>query len=319
MHPRHRATVSRHPTGFNGFFIESPEFRADECLQGSRFELIRSQYRNSKHSIRAAAIGLVLAGAVLASDAFASLAIDYEPLEVGTQSLYRVDANPKLWEFYKVVQPSPPVMIGGVLVSVIETTDGPHDGTLTYVTNDGNGYRIHGIFMPNPDGEDLTMIYSSPILLLGTVFQVGSTFVSSVDITDLGRAKIDLHIEHESKVLGFETIHVGIGDREAVKIQRTITVSHVCDTGGGQICAADQERVIRSWYSRGLGLIKSEICDNRMDCNNRLDNKNPDHTQQVIYSDKRYLPEPGRALQQLVGVAGMMWHARRRRRANARR
>jgi hypothetical protein len=273
---------------------------------GSRFDLIRFQDRVSRITDRCAAIAVGLVCALAAASAFGSLTLEYEPLAVGTQSLYRIDTDSELWEFYEIAQPNPPVMIGGVSVSVIKTTDGPHSGTLTYVTNDANGYRIHGIFMPDPEGEDLTMIYSSPIVLLGPTFQVGSTFESSVDMSDLGRAKIDLHIEHVTEVLAFETVHVGIGDREAVKIQRTITVSHICDTQGGQTCAADQERVIRSWYARGLGLIKSDICDNRMDCNNRLNNDNPDHTQHVIYTDKVYLPEPSRMLQQLVGVAGML-------------
>jgi hypothetical protein len=274
----------------------------------------------------------VSAAALTTSGASANLTSELEPLTPGSRSLYVLgDGNdPQNVEYHDVL--GTPKDLNGTMVSVIRTTSGPNLGTEVYLTNNAQGLRIHGLLIPDSDGgiggkDDLSVVYSQPILLLGPTFIPGSTFHSAVDAVDVGKVAVQFHIEHDTTVEGFATIHTGAGQLDTVKLHRKTTVSFPCTPGVDPVCPENQVREARVWLARGLGMVKTETCDNRPApgrCENSFftesDPTNTPDTQKImVYTEnKTYLPEPGAVIQHLFGAAGVAalgrWRARSRRR-----
>jgi hypothetical protein len=271
----------------------------------------------------ACALAILLSSALASSSLAAHLTADYEPLQPGTRSAYGYDGlqDPSDVEFYAVQSGSHDV--SGVATTVVKTEGGTHDGTLTYFTNDAQGLRVHGMMIPDPVGDDdLDVVYSTPIVILGPIFDVNSTFHSSADATNLGKAKLTLHIEHDVTVEEFETLNSPIGQLDTVQLLRVMTVSYTCPPG--DTCPEDELRQARQWYARGLGMVATETCDNKRNNPSRCaasfftenDPANtPDHSQIVLYTEKKtYLPEPAFSVQALTGIFGLMALHRRRMR-----
>lgn len=151
----------------------------------------------------------------------------------------------------EVVQPGSTVINGTPTAQVLQTS-GPDVGSAAFATNDAGGLLFHREFVPGIDGGTLT--FSPPAIELPGTFALLDTFSQSdvpVAVTFNAGGGTTVYFDASATVVGIESVTVGAGTFNAVRIDGTNTLS---ESIGGPIVLSE---MITEWWVPHLGTVKS--------------------------------------------------------------
>lgn len=196
--------------------------------------------------------GINAAGSSYASSAsvIVSTVANPFPLANGSQSYYQIDGTTRLSVFVA------PAHLNGTPVYQVARSD----GNILYLTNDANGYREHGMYVPNGicfanhSCYSYQAIFEPPITLLPASSAIGQTYPSSGTtsvLVDGGVGRYSLSYSASSALGPQETVVTPAGTFDAFKLSYAIKVF---GTAAGQpinvvISTTD-------WLADGIGLVK---------------------------------------------------------------
>jgi parallel beta-helix repeat protein len=153
---------------------------------------------------------------VSGSDFFSA---DYFPASPGGTWNYRVNGSGTS----SVTVLSAPTLINGVATAAFQDQLGYKE----FYTADGEGIRLHGLFMPKVPIQglgklDITLMFSPPVLLASGVADIGQTVSSSGMVTSNPLRRIgvmEFPYTANFAVAGFDNIDVPAGNFDVVRLQ----------------------------------------------------------------------------------------------------
>ena len=155
--------------------------------------------------------------------------------------------------------------INGVPTKALQTSGGPDDQGIEYWTNDNNGIRVHGAYIPDIDSE--TDIIPAWLYLEPPMVTANSTMTINETVMSSGKATFVfdyygtyiLNYESTSTLDGVETVAVPAGTYEAVKVRGTRRIF-------GSILNQpyDDTSTSTTWLAKYIGVVKDIYTD--VDC-----------------------------------------------------
>jgi len=152
--------------------------------------------------------------------------------------------------------------INGVPTKALYTSGGPDDKGIEYWTNDNNGIRGHGAYVPDTDIGPAWLYLEPPIVTAKSTMTINETVVSSGKATfNFGSyGTYILNYESTSTLDGVETVTVPAGTYETVKIRGIRRIF-------GSILNQpyDDTSTTITWLAKYIGVVKDTYTD--VDCN----------------------------------------------------
>lgn len=192
---------------------------------------------------------------LLASSAIAETinVSEYFPLEPGLQWSYLENRLNTV----TISVLAGPEYVNGVPTKVLQQMGGEASGGKMYFTNDVYGIREHKEYMPNSYIEGLgniTVTLSPPVKYAAQMENIGdmTTSSGSAQMNLSGYGTFYLNYSSTTRVVGFESIAVPLGNFTTIKIQTSLTIS---GTIYGQYLT--ETSTTTYWLAKDIGIIKS--------------------------------------------------------------
>ena len=156
--------------------------------------------------------------------------------------------------------------INGVPTKALKTSGGPYDQGIEYWTNDINGIRGHGAYLPITEIGSAWVYFEPPMITAKSEMTINETVISS------GKATFDfdyygtyiLNYESSSTLDGVETVTVPAGTFETVKGHGTRRIfGSILDQ------PYDDTSTTITWLAKYIGIVKNTYTD--VDCNEVYD------------------------------------------------
>jgi parallel beta-helix repeat protein len=150
---------------------------------------------------------------------------DYFPASPGSTWSYQVNGSGSS----NMTVLSAPTVINGVATAAYQDSLGYKE----FYTADGNGVRLHGLFMPNVPIQglgkvNLTLTFSPPVLLANGIADIGQTVVSSgiVSTNKLPRVGVvEFPYSSSFTLVTFDNINVPAGNFDVVRLEGRVEIT----------------------------------------------------------------------------------------------
>jgi parallel beta-helix repeat protein len=150
---------------------------------------------------------------------------DYFPASPGNTWSYQVNGSGSS----NMTVLSAPTVINGVATAAYQDSLGYKE----FYTADGNGVRLHGLFMPNVPIQglgkvNLTLTFSPPVLLANGIADIGQTVVSSgiVSTNKLPRVGVvEFPYSSSFTLVTFDNINVPAGNFDVVRLEGRVEIT----------------------------------------------------------------------------------------------
>ena len=188
---------------------------------------------------------------------FGETVTEYLPLTDGTFWTYSVTGTYGSYnETIRVLQGTTP--INGVQTKALRILDGPYQGEIEYRTNDANGIRLHGAYLPATEAGPGSVTFDPPVVSANRIIDIGETVNSSgkAVFTFDNYGTYTLDYESRNTIAGIETVTVPAGTYQAIKITNYSRIY-------GSILDEPYEDVSTetTWVAKNIGQIKNKYTD----------------------------------------------------------
>lgn len=190
---------------------------------------------------------------------------EYVPLADGNFWTYQVTGTEGAYEKTVSVLPGT-VPINGVPTKALLTSGGPEDQGKEYWTNDINGIRVHGAYLPDADpGPAIVpawLYFEPPMVTANSTMSINETVTSSglarFDFTDYGT--FYLYYSSSYTLEGVDTVVVPAGTYETVRMRGERRIY-------GDILGTpyDDPSTGTTWSAKHVGVVKDIYKDNVRD------------------------------------------------------
>jgi hypothetical protein len=192
--------------------------------------------------------------------AIAETTAEYLPLTDGNSWTFSVTSTTygAYNETTTVLQGTTP--INGVQTKALKTSGGPYQGEIEYRTNDANGIRLHGAYLPDAgDGAGPTLLtFVPPVIAANSIMDIGETVNSSGEAAFVTEnyGEFTLNYESSNTIAGIETVTVPAGSYQAIKITNYFRLY-------GSIFGDPYEDISTetTWLAKNIGPIKNTYSD----------------------------------------------------------
>ena len=150
---------------------------------------------------------------------------EYLPLADGNTWTYRVTGPNGTYNESITVQPGT-TMINGVATKELEITGAPDGDAFEYWTNDEQGIRLHGAYLPVTEIGPAWLILEPPMVIAKRIMSIGDGVDSSgqAEFIFEGFGTFILDYESSSKVVGLNTINVPAGTYETIRFGGSLRI-----------------------------------------------------------------------------------------------